>query len=123
MEAVAYVRMSSRAQAHRSQRRELERVPYANSVAALVSTKGPPDSSGTSSSRMSSAACSPDVARHELLAELLREVVVHGAADELLRLLPLTRGPFLFAGVVPTQRLLAGRGGRLALLGHESLRK
>jgi hypothetical protein len=122
MEAVAYVRMSSRAQAHRSQRRELERVPYANSLAALVSTK-PPDSLGTSSSRMSSAACSPDVARHELLAELLREVVVHGAADELLRLLPLTRGPFLFAGVVPTQRLLAGRGGRLALLGHESLRK
>src|ERR1700682_5497113 len=37
-------------------------VPYANSLLPLVSTNGPPDSSGTSSSRMSSAACSPDVA-------------------------------------------------------------
>src|SRR5882672_5111203 len=35
-------------------------------------------------------------ALHKLLAEILREVVVRGAADELLRLLPLTRGPVLF---------------------------
>src|SRR6202171_5934707 len=49
---------------------------------------------------------------HKLLAELLREVVVRGAADELLRLLPLTRGPFLFAEVVPKQRFLVGHVGR-----------
>src|SRR5216684_2297776 len=52
-------------------------------------------------------------ALHELLAELLREVVVRGAADELLRLLPLTRGPFLFAEVVPKQRFLVGHVGPL----------
>src|SRR6267378_7419116 len=45
-------------------------------------------------------------ALHKLLAEFLREVVVRGAADELLRLLPLTRGPVLFAEVVPKQRFL-----------------
>src|SRR6266478_7972033 len=48
-------------------------------------------------------------ALHKLLAEFLREVVVRGAADELLRLLALTRGPVLFAEVVPKQRFLGGR--------------
>src|SRR6266404_4879764 len=52
-------------------------------------------------------------ALHKLLAEFLREVVVRGAADELLRLLPLTRGLFLFAEVVPKQRFLVGHVGRL----------
>src|SRR5256885_3054281 len=52
-------------------------------------------------------------ALHKLLAEFLREVVVRGAADELLRLLPLTRGPVLFAEVVPKQRFLVGHLGPL----------
>src|SRR5439155_16092739 len=52
-------------------------------------------------------------ALHKLLAEFLREVVVRGAADELLRLLPLTRGSVLFAEVVPKQRFLVGHVGPL----------
>src|SRR5256885_9482126 len=52
-------------------------------------------------------------ALHKLLADFLREVVVRGAADELLRLLPLTRGSVLFAEVVPKQRFLVGHVGPL----------
>src|SRR5207248_2226693 len=48
-------------------------------------------------------------ALHKLLADFLREVVVRGAADELLRLLPLTRGSVLFAEVAPKQRFLVGQ--------------
>src|SRR6202023_762548 len=51
-------------------------------------------------------------ALHKLLAEFLREVIVRGAADELLRLLPLARGPVLFAEVVP-KRFLVGHVGPL----------
>src|SRR5467141_2283087 len=52
-------------------------------------------------------------ALHKLLAEFLREVVVRGAADELLRLLPPTRGSVLFAEVVPKQRFLVGHVGQM----------